>query len=74
MVSSENTHVSNIIQTVQAVLIIRNIHRYRYTYIYIRLHVTTINEKEAMNLKESREAWRRVYEGILRGEGEGEMM
>jgi hypothetical protein len=62
----ENTHKSNI--TLTHLIIYRNIYVYTCTYIYTEayhayMHAITINEKEVMNLKESRER----FMGDLKG-------
>ena len=51
MVSPENIYTSNIIQIEQAIL--NNMYMCMYMcYAYMYTHITIINEKEAMNLKE----------------------
>ena len=61
LLSLENIHTSNITWTEQVIF------RNTYVYTYTHTHVTTNNEKEVMDLRESQ---RGVWEGIEGGKGE----
>ena len=58
------------IQTNDTILMHQDIFRI-YMNIHINMHVTTINEKEIVNLKDSKG---RVYGKVYRDKGKGEMI
>jgi hypothetical protein len=63
IISPENIHASNILQTEQVI--------HKNIYVHVHVHETAIKENETMNLKEGKEGYMRGFGGR---KGEGKVM